>query len=75
MNLAALALAISVAVSAAALWLLERRRRRAGERRERSLQAIVGAYDEALGKALRGVVEWTIRELAKAEAAPDASAE
>jgi cholesterol transport system auxiliary component len=42
---------------------------------DRSLQAIVGAYDEALGKALRRVVEWTIRELAKAQAAPDASAE
>jgi PAS domain S-box-containing protein len=34
-------LAIAAAVSAAGLWLLERRRRRSGERRERSLKAIV----------------------------------
>jgi cholesterol transport system auxiliary component len=35
---------------------------------DRSLQAIVAAYDEALGKALRRVVEWTVREIAEAEA-------
>ncbi len=34
-------MAIAAAVSAAGLWLLERRRRRSGERRERSLKAIV----------------------------------
>jgi cholesterol transport system auxiliary component len=33
----------------------------------RSLPAIVTAFDEALGKALRRVVEWTIREIATAE--------
>jgi cholesterol transport system auxiliary component len=38
-----------------------------------SMQAIVAAFDEALGKALRRVVEWTVREVAKAEAQPQAS--
>jgi cholesterol transport system auxiliary component len=40
---------------------------------DRSLLAIVAAFDEGLGKALRGVVEWTIREVAKAEAGPTVS--
>jgi cholesterol transport system auxiliary component len=35
---------------------------------DRSLEAIVAAFDEALGKALRRVVEWTVREVAEAEA-------
>ena len=35
---------------------------------DRSLEAIVGAFDEAFGKALRRVVEWTVREVAEAEA-------
>jgi cholesterol transport system auxiliary component len=34
-----------------------------------ALPAIVEAFDEALGKALRRLVEWTVREVAKAEAA------
>jgi cholesterol transport system auxiliary component len=37
-----------------------------------SLPAIVQAFDEGLGKTLRRVVEWTIREIAKAEAKPPA---
>jgi cholesterol transport system auxiliary component len=32
-----------------------------------SMQAIVAAFDEGLGKALRRVVEWTVREVAEAE--------
>jgi cholesterol transport system auxiliary component len=32
-----------------------------------SMQAIVTAFDEGLGKALRRVVEWTVREIDKAE--------
>ena len=32
-----------------------------------SMQAIVAAFDEGLGKALRRVVEWTVREVAQAE--------
>jgi cholesterol transport system auxiliary component len=35
---------------------------------DRSLEAIVAAFDEGLGKALRQVVEWTVRQLAEAEA-------
>jgi ABC-type uncharacterized transport system auxiliary subunit len=31
------------------------------------MQAIVAAFDEGLGKALRRVVEWTVREVAEAE--------
>ncbi|MGH6917393.1 MAG: ABC-type transport auxiliary lipoprotein family protein, partial [Geminicoccaceae bacterium] len=37
---------------------------------DRSLPAIVAAFDEGLGKALRRVVEWTIREIAAAAAKP-----
>jgi cholesterol transport system auxiliary component len=37
---------------------------------DRSLQAIVAAFDEGLGKALRRVAEWTVREIAAAEAKP-----
>jgi cholesterol transport system auxiliary component len=33
-----------------------------------SLPAIVAAFDEALGKALKGVVEWTVREIERSEA-------
>jgi cholesterol transport system auxiliary component len=40
---------------------------------DRSLQAIVAAFDEGLGKALRRVVEWTVREIDKAEATPAVS--
>jgi cholesterol transport system auxiliary component len=40
---------------------------------DRSLQAIVAAFDEGLGKALRRVVEWTVREIEKAEATRAAS--
>jgi cholesterol transport system auxiliary component len=40
---------------------------------DRSMQAIVAAFDEALGKALRGVVEWTVREVARAQAQATAS--
>jgi cholesterol transport system auxiliary component len=36
--------------------------------RDRSLEAIVAAFDEGLGKALRRVVEWTVREVAETEA-------
>jgi cholesterol transport system auxiliary component len=35
---------------------------------DRSLEAIVAAFDEGLGKALRRVVEWTVRKIAEAEA-------
>ena len=35
---------------------------------DRSMQAIVAAFDEGLGKALKGIVEWTVREVAKAPA-------
>jgi cholesterol transport system auxiliary component len=35
---------------------------------DRSLEAIVAAFDEGLGKTLRRVVEWTVRQLAEAEA-------
>jgi cholesterol transport system auxiliary component len=35
---------------------------------DRSLAAIVAAFDEGLGKALRGVVEWAVREAARAQA-------
>ena len=38
-----------------------------------SLEAIVAAFDEGLGKALRRVVEWTVREVAEAEATPAVS--
>jgi cholesterol transport system auxiliary component len=40
---------------------------------DRSLQAIVAAFDEGLGKALRRVVEWTVREIDEAEAMPEVS--
>ena len=40
---------------------------------DRSLEAIVAAFDEGLGKALRGVVEWTVREIAEADATPAVS--
>jgi cholesterol transport system auxiliary component len=40
---------------------------------DRSMQAIVAAFDEGLGKALRGIVEWTVREVAKADAGPAVS--
>ena len=35
-----------------------------------SLPAIVSAFDEALGKALKRIVEWTLIEAAKAQAEP-----
>jgi cholesterol transport system auxiliary component len=35
---------------------------------DRSLAAIVTAFDEGLGKALRGVVEWAVREVARTQA-------
>jgi cholesterol transport system auxiliary component len=38
-----------------------------------SMQAIVAAFDDGLGKALRRVVEWTVREVAHAEAQAQAS--
>ena len=34
---------------------------------DRSMQAIVAAFDEGLGKALRRIVEWTVREIDRAE--------
>jgi len=40
---------------------------------DRSMQAIVAAFDDALGKTLRGVVEWTVREVARAQAQPAVS--
>jgi cholesterol transport system auxiliary component len=36
---------------------------------DRSMAAIVVAFDEGLGKALRRVVEWAVREVARAQAA------
>ncbi|HEX5079895.1 MAG TPA: ABC-type transport auxiliary lipoprotein family protein [Geminicoccaceae bacterium] len=39
----------------------------------RSMQAIVAAFDDGLGKALKGTVEWTVREVAKAQAASPVS--
>jgi cholesterol transport system auxiliary component len=35
--------------------------------RDRSMQAIVAAFDDGLGKALRRIVEWTVREIDRAE--------
>jgi cholesterol transport system auxiliary component len=35
---------------------------------DRSMEAIVAAFDEGLGKALRRVVEWTVQEIDEAEA-------
>ena len=40
---------------------------------DRSLEAIVAAFDDGLGKALRRVVEWTVQELAEANATPAVS--
>lgn len=40
---------------------------------DRSLEAIVAAFDEGLGKAIRRVVEWTVREIDKAETMPAVS--
>ncbi len=39
-----------------------------------SLPAIVTAFDDGLGKALRRLVEWTVQEIAKAEGAAAVSA-
>jgi cholesterol transport system auxiliary component len=39
-----------------------------------SLPAIVTAFDDALGKAMRRLVEWTVEEIAKAEAEASLSA-
>jgi ABC-type uncharacterized transport system auxiliary subunit len=33
-----------------------------------SLSAIIDAFDEAFGKALKRIVEWTVREAAAAHA-------
>jgi ABC-type uncharacterized transport system auxiliary subunit len=35
-----------------------------------SMPAIVGAFDEAFGKATKRLVEWAIRQVAAAETAP-----
>jgi cholesterol transport system auxiliary component len=40
---------------------------------DRALDAVVMAFDEALGKALKRIVEWTVREIAAAEARPAAA--